>query len=406
MAAWGQWIQQAAESATQAAAEGIARFQAPGPEQRLPGSGTARSRPPYVAEDSASNPTLLQRRGKSSGGKLASHIGKDFTSFLSRGQPAAGDGRKEEREKPVRRSPEHREQAWQTMSEAEKRVYLRWIYGKKAHPASLYLKQWFASWAASTGVTKDQIRFSDSSIVNFEVSDSTGLEATQLLDAFFVVQGVEVLIKVTVANLSGGGEVKLTAEGATTKCRWEIAAHCVTAAVASAVGLPLEEMLSALLTGWHAAPDEALGRQRRHSVSTTSEELPSSCFTPRDVPEGTSPSRSEVSVGTSVSSRPYMARESLVPVSAGESFRRWLTSRPPLLRFQSAARGLAWDYPLSRVEKHELLLLQLFSQEAERQAEIKAVRRRSSVAPSSIATPRPLQHRSLRGCRSMSSAAF
>ncbi|CAE8718870.1 unnamed protein product, partial [Polarella glacialis] len=41
---------------------------------------------------------------------------------------------------------------------------------------------------------------------------------------------------------------------------------------------------------------------------------------------------------------------------------------PPLFRFEGKAGGLAWEFPLSRIEKKELLLLQLLAEEAERKA--------------------------------------
>jgi len=46
------------------------------------------------------------------------------------------------------------------------------------------------------------------------------------------------------------------------------------------------------------------------------------------------------------------------PMSARtESFVDWLTWRQPFLRFEGKSKGLAWEYPLSKNEKRELLLL-------------------------------------------------
>jgi hypothetical protein len=39
------------------------------------------------------------------------------------------------------------------------------------------------------------------------------------------------------------------------------------------------------------------------------------------------------------------------------SFARWLAEKHPLFRFEHAARGMAWDYPLAKAEKKELLIL-------------------------------------------------
>lgn len=484
MASWGQWIQLAAQNASEAAMDGLSRWQPAEPQRGnfrrsahqgedgnfrfMPGQRPARKSTSALAEamrqrggvqavaeagdggsaegsqflstDTAGNgPTLLQHREhgdsqprmqksssfgslrggqktrrlsvpampsmspskgpgaspggvsqQSSGAPWASQLGNEFTSFIYRGQGPAG-ARKDEK---PRRSPKNYDQG---------RRPHRPVW---AHPAQSFLKQWFASWISSTGFTQEQIRFAGSQMVNVEVSSLSGQETQHLLDAFFVVQGVEVLVKVMVVGLHEEGEkVNLIAEGATTKCRWETAAQCVTAAARASIGQPLEDLIAALLSAFQAAPNEEAHfekqRERRHSLSTcsvVSEELPSTCVTPRDGDH--SPARTEVSCCTSVSARPA------APPSAGDSFRMWLRSRPPLLRFQAASRGLAWDFPPSRAEKHELLLLQLFSQEAERHQEMETVRRRSSLAPSTASSSKPVQYRSLRGSRSMSSAAF
>merc|ERR1712046_188318 len=43
--------------------------------------------------------------------------------------------------------------------------------------------------------------------------------------------------------------------------------------------------------------------------------------------------------------------------SLSSSFARWLATKQPLFRFEHAARGKAWDYPLAKAEKKELLIL-------------------------------------------------
>merc|ERR1719215_2447109 len=49
--------------------------------------------------------------------------------------------------------------------------------------------------------------------------------------------------------------------------------------------------------------------------------------------------------------------------SAG--FVEWLRWRPPFLRFEGKSKGLAWDYPLAKSEKRELLLLVMLGVEKE-----------------------------------------
>mmetsp|Transcript_99945 Transcript_99945/g.158179 ORF Transcript_99945/g.158179 Transcript_99945/m.158179 type:complete len:211 (-) Transcript_99945:79-711(-) len=47
------------------------------------------------------------------------------------------------------------------------------------------------------------------------------------------------------------------------------------------------------------------------------------------------------------------------------SFVEWLRWRPPFLRFEGKSKGLAWDFPLARHEKRELLLLVMMGAEKE-----------------------------------------
>ncbi|CAE8679148.1 unnamed protein product, partial [Polarella glacialis] len=63
------------------------------------------------------------------------------------------------------------------------------------------------------------------------------------------------------------------------------------------------------------------------------------------------------------------------------SFEEWLADRPPLFRFEGKAGGLAWEFPLSRIEKKELLLLQLLAEEAERKAQIAELQAALQASP-------------------------
>lgn len=53
------------------------------------------------------------------------------------------------------------------------------------------------------------------------------------------------------------------------------------------------------------------------------------------------------------------ASTSSAPVGKAEDFARWLEQRKPLHRFDQMSTGLAWEWPLARGEKKELLLLQV-----------------------------------------------
>lgn len=51
--------------------------------------------------------------------------------------------------------------------------------------------------------------------------------------------------------------------------------------------------------------------------------------------------------------------------SASSSFGSWLAERTPMHRFESMSAGLAWDFPLAKTEKRELLMLYMAEGENE-----------------------------------------
>lgn len=321
---------------------------------------------------------------------LAAHIGEEVANFLNRGQSSSN--------LQARCDSKPRDRAASGGGGGGGR--------SQVHPAAVFLKQWHAAWATATGATSDQVRLTGVQVVQNEAILNCGSSFSQspcLLDVSFVVQGVEVLVKVSVTGLQewasgSGSQAVVTAERASTKCRWEMAGRNVALASRVAAGRPLEDLLSALLASWNGDDDE-----------TSSESSSASgCNSPQhstDVPEGFegqySPRDSEASfVSTEVSSRPMLRgepkRESRGSVETkGSSFTSFLASRPPLLRFQHASRGLAWDHPPTKAEKHELLLLQLFSQEAQRQQELESIKTKTLSAPTSATPARSASCRSL-----------
>lgn len=60
------------------------------------------------------------------------------------------------------------------------------------------------------------------------------------------------------------------------------------------------------------------------------------------------------------------------------AFKDWMSCREPLLRFENSGSGLAWDFPLAKTEKRELLLLHVAA--GERGAAIKAAKAASLAA--------------------------
>lgn len=57
-----------------------------------------------------------------------------------------------------------------------------------------------------------------------------------------------------------------------------------------------------------------------------------------------------------------MERESSTE-SPARGFAEWLINRPPLIRMGVGTEGLSWDHPVSKAEKRDLLVLQLFAEQ-------------------------------------------
>jgi len=190
---------------------------------------------------------------------------------------------------------------------------------------------------------------------------------------------------------SAGGVVV----GAQTSCAWTAMRHCVVAALRVAAGRPIDAFLQGLLGAW---PDESAGAARGDAEAEDDNvHMQSPLRSSLDIggPAAAAEAAADPAPATSGGSPPPLGRSpsrvssggaSSVPVipsacsplscldDADEpsSFAEWLDERPPLLRFDHYAKGLAWDYPPTKVEKRELLMLHLLAEEEEREAELVA----------------------------------
>jgi len=327
-------------------------------------AGPRGGRPPSAAES-----PRAASRGPTA--KLAAHFG-EFRDFLHRGTPQT----------PTRSRGSSRSGG--------------------PPSAVLSLRQLFAAWTAAGEVQPDQVRLVGAQLLQQQlqqqqqgkepsaddVPDSSS-PSSSLLEAAFVFDGVEVFVKVSVAagaaapaagtggdaaSGAGGSSVSIIALGAETRCRWPLAERRVAMVAEAVVGQPLEELLDCLLDAFRDGLDD-------DQVGDSFEEGATSPTRSRISCEGSGDFEDE-GASRSGASTPASVRPTDFDMGLARSFARWLDDRPPLLRFQNAARGMAWDYPPSKTEKHELLLLQLFAQEEQRHAEMQAVRGRSSIAPS------------------------
>lgn len=143
--------------------------------------------------------------------------------------------------------------------------------------------------------------------------------------------------------------------GARTDCRWHEARLSVASAAERALGRHPEAFLDALHDMWcELTPGGEILTPRPGAFTVAS---PSETVLSRSTEDGDDDE------------------------SLGPSFGEFLAERPPLWRFDNFSRGLAWDYPQSKAEKRELLLLQLLAEAKECDTELETVRRDSLLPP-------------------------
>lgn len=169
--------------------------------------------------------------------------------------------------------------------------------------------------------------------------------------------GVDAGAHPAAAGEAAAAEPAVTAvlAGARTDCRWHEARLGVASAAERALGRSPEAFLDALHDMWcELTPGGEMLTPR-----------PGACTL-------ASPSETVLSRSTGEEDDD----ESLEP-----SFGEFLEEKPPLWRFDNFSRGLAWDFPQSKAEKRELLLLQLLAEARENDTELENVRR-DSLLPS------------------------
>jgi len=287
-------------------------------------------------------------------------------------------------------------------------------------PAVAALRHWFASWMAARDANADQARIAFAQLLQQQQScdPPEGVDSATMLEASFVLEGVEVLVKLAVTganDLATGSSstVDIAVVGAETKCRWPLAARRVASVARATSGRPLEEFLDLLLDSFHVetpqppSPNASL----TGSCDVSLADAPAGCrgASPRSASPQGRRRRSSMEETRSPGSGCSRGGDSDNATDAGaaaepglaSSFADWCRARPPLLRFQHASRGMGWDFPLSKAEKHEMLLLQIFAQEAERrERELQVMQRRASCEPSSSGSGRRSRSSEAATCRS------
>jgi len=199
-------------------------------------------------------------------------------------------------------------------------------------------------WAAEVGFARPRVTCEPREVPR------ASEESPQLMEVKLLLHGVEVCVQ-----MSASANRIAIVDGATTVCRWAFIARGVSEAAMQAKGEALEVFLDHLLEAWELSTRKA------------------SPGAPQDLSE------SEEEDNEDVEEEEYADEEE--ENTAVRSFEDWLFERPPLFRFDQAAKGLAWDFPPSRSEKKELLLLQLFAEEGERHEEIAALKAKIPESP-------------------------
>lgn len=254
--------------------------------------------------------------------------------------------------------------------------------GPRTQPPLARLEQRLACWAHTKEIPgRSAPRLSGLRPVQSrapQFTDTADCEADHTMhsqEASVIWRGVEITLDLALTSPLGsspqaGQSVEdIVVCGAQTTCNWDVAQRSVVSASRDAGWSPLETFLDCLLEKWledEDAPQEMnSGESLRFGkkADETNDAL------------GESPPENKTPDSSCASSR----RGSTVPQGGlAESFSEFLADRPPLWRFQHCSRGLAWEYPPSKAEKHELLLLQMMAQEEERREEMEELQKRQS----------------------------
>mmetsp|Transcript_82652 Transcript_82652/g.157509 ORF Transcript_82652/g.157509 Transcript_82652/m.157509 type:complete len:522 (-) Transcript_82652:139-1704(-) len=245
------------------------------------------------------------------------------------------------------------------------------------------LEQQLSVWAQAHGLSHRDARLAD--LREAPSSAGAAVPSVSPSEAVLILQGVEVVIEIVTGPNHGSIVV-----AARTCCTWPAAKLSVAGAMQAARGMPLESFLDALwahgpwgnvsegvqppacrgslsaVPACSAAPvtcaPAALPSSRRESSNAEVQH----CSSPESNDSSESPpQRRDAPMETT--GQPEMQCSEPKMQCGMDSFASWLSARPPLWRFEHSAQGLAWDFPPSKSEKRELLLLHVLAADQEEQ---------------------------------------
>lgn len=195
-----------------------------------------------------------------------------------------------------------------------------------------HLERQLASWVKLSGHSP-----SEAKVITLCDSEVSGRQLASIM-----LRGSECLIELE----APAGSAQHVVVGASTRSVWQELRNSITAAVQACAGQSFKEFLGAL---WLAlpVPDKAV----EGSLETSKVEQSFQTDCPASfAKDSCTPDAMQCTVEMDQS-------DDLPNQSGARQFALWLNDRQPLLRMSQGDSTIAWDFPLSRAEKKEYLLL-------------------------------------------------
>eukprot|EP00928_Gymnodinium_smaydae_P075416 TRINITY_DN5842_c0_g1_i1.p1 TRINITY_DN5842_c0_g1~~TRINITY_DN5842_c0_g1_i1.p1 ORF type:complete len:681 (-),score=99.65 TRINITY_DN5842_c0_g1_i1:246-2288(-) len=251
------------------------------------------------------------------------------------------------------RSPQ-REQKWQAKSTS--------ALPCTADISMQTLKETVNAWAQSRRILADDVR-----IISLSAGTDGKNHAVSLL-----LRAVEIIVDLDAAN-----SAECVAVGAHTRMPWPALKRCIRTALETTQGLSFTEFLDAVWLSWPASEEDEASLLDRESwvPAPTSPPRPSQTFNSEnrlgDVSVAIDEDFFEGDDEFDLPLTPVgLNKVQDMPVdSTARSFCSWLNRRRPLWRFDGDGNGIAWDFPQSKTEKRELLLLNVLAEGEELKCE-------------------------------------
>jgi hypothetical protein len=182
------------------------------------------------------------------------------------------------------------------------------------------------------------------------------------------LRGAEVLVELEPVAGSANSVVK----GAHTHITWPALKRCIRAALDTALNLNFSEFLDAVLSAWPKEEQDETHQQRPGALDVSTSECNDQLFFEdsrenEDAMSDVCASADEEEIPISPIGKQQI--RVLPKSSTARSFCFWLNTRQPLWRFDHKCTGLGWDFPQSKAEKREFLLLSVLNESNELKAE-------------------------------------